>query len=114
MTVMVRAGLSAKNSKRRSGVIFFSAELDEKVVEIGVAACPLGAQVLEPAFRRNEVLALKAARPDPPPLVGADQAGPLKNGDVLDEGRQGHVERLSQLADRSGAPAQTLEHRPPR
>ena len=61
--------------------------------------------LLDPCRLFLESARAEPASPHAPDLLGSDELGLLQDTDVLPDAREGHVEQLSKIRDRSvGAP----------
>ena len=84
--------------------------LGEVFAEPIKAAFPGGAPLGDPVFGGPERGSFDMAGTHAADFFGAHQAAGFEDFEVLHDRRQGHVERLSELADRSGSAAQPLDH----
>src|SRR6188768_1910815 len=78
------------------------------------AGFPLAASASKPALDALERGSLELASAYPTLFTRADEATRLEHLQVLDDGRQSHRQRLSELAHRSRTPAQPVHHAPAR
>ncbi len=67
-------------------------------------------RVVEPAIHRTKPTHVELAALHAAMLHGGHQPGRLEDAQVLEDGRQRHVERLGQLADRRPAAGQPRQH----
>jgi len=87
--------------------------LGEDRAESIEASLPGRPPLLDPAARDRQRAAVDLAGPDAADLLGPDEPARLEDGDVLEDGRQRHRERLRQLAHRHRPAAEPLDDRAP-
>jgi hypothetical protein len=82
--------------------------VDENVTQAVESSLPEGAALGDPPFGESQAARIHAAGPDPADLLGLDDAALFQDLEVLNDCRQGQIERLGQVTDRHGSDAQPL------
>jgi len=88
--------------------------LGEDLPESIESPLPGGAPLTYPAFGAAQRGGFNVAGPRSADFLRTNQAARLQHLQVLNDGGQGHVERLRELSDRGGAAAQALDDQAPR
>src|SRR5690348_10575494 len=92
---------------------FLIGVLSEVVAEAVEAALPARAPLRDPLLGRSQRLRLDLAGAHAADLARLHEPARLQHLDVLDHGRERHVERPRELTDRRGPAREPVDHDPP-